>query len=67
MSPLFLHGADSSRACIILYEVIRSLQHLFLAVCGGVLFSCIHTIASIMLQGFVIWQVLHLFISYVSS
>lgn len=67
MSPLFLYGAHSSKAHIVLSEVIRSWQHLFLAVCGGGLFSCTHTIASIMLQGVAIWQVLHLFISYLSS
>lgn len=66
-SPLFLHGACSSRAHIILSEVTRSWQHLFLVVCGVTLFSCTHTIASITLQGFVIWQVSHLFISYLSS
>lgn len=60
-------GPCSSKACVVLSKVISSWQHHFLADCAVAVFSYTHTIASIMLQGLVIWQVLHLLISYIFS
>lgn len=65
-APSFFTGHTAAEPASFFLKLPGHDKTFFFAVCGVALFSCTRAIASIMLRGLVIWQFLHLLISYVS-